>query len=76
MLSNHLIFCRRLLVPPSVCPSIKVFPNESPLCIRWSKTRCTFLELQLELEAIFSDFRAMALSVRSGSQHPFIQQLY
>ena len=76
MPSNHLIFCRPLLLPPSICPSIKVFSNELALCIRWSETRCTSLELQLELEAIFSDFRATAVSVRSGSQHPFIQQLY
>ena len=76
MPSNHLIFCRPLLLLLSICPSIKVFSNELALCIRWSKTRCTFLELQLELEAIFSDFRATAVSVRSGSQHPSIQQLY
>ena len=37
MPSNHLIFCRALLLPPSVFPSIKVFSNESVLCIRWSK---------------------------------------
>ena len=37
MPSNHLIFCRPLLFPPSICPSIKVFSNESVLCIRWPK---------------------------------------
>ena len=37
MPSNHLIFCRPLLFPPSVFPSIRVFSNESALCIRWSK---------------------------------------
>ena len=36
MPSNHLILCRSLLVLlPSVLPSIRVFPNESVLCIRW-----------------------------------------
>ena len=35
MLSNHLILCRPLLLPPSIFPSIKVFSNESVLCIRW-----------------------------------------
>ena len=35
MLSNHLIFCRPLLLPPSIFPSIRVFSNESVLCIRW-----------------------------------------
>ena len=35
--SNHLILCRPLLLPPSVFPSIRVFSNESALCMRWSK---------------------------------------
>ena len=37
MPSNHLIFCRPLLLLPSVFPSIRVFSNGSALCIRWSK---------------------------------------
>ena len=37
MPSNHLILCHRLLLPPSVFPSIRVFSSESVLCIRWSK---------------------------------------
>ena len=37
MLSNHLILCRPLLLPPSIFPSIRVFPNESALHIRWPK---------------------------------------
>ena len=36
MPSNHLIFCLPLL-PPSIFPSIRVFSNESALCIRWQK---------------------------------------
>ena len=35
MLSNHLILCHPLLLPPSIFPSIRVFSNESLLCIRW-----------------------------------------
>ena len=35
--SNHLILCHPLLLPPSFFPSIRVFSNESALCIRWSK---------------------------------------
>ena len=35
--SNHLFLCRLLLLPPSVFPSIRVFSNESVLCIRWPK---------------------------------------
>ena len=37
MTSNHLILCRPLLLPPSIFPSIRVFPNESALHIRWPK---------------------------------------
>ena len=36
MPSNHLILC--LLLLPSVFPSIRVFSNESALCIRWPKS--------------------------------------
>ena len=35
MPSNHLILCRPLLLPPSIFPSIRVFSNESVLCLRW-----------------------------------------
>ena len=37
MPSNHLILCRPLLLLPSILPSIRVFSNESVLCIRWPK---------------------------------------
>ena len=37
MTSNHLILCHPLLLLPSIFPSIRVFSNESALCIRWSK---------------------------------------
>ena len=37
MPSNHLILCCPLLLPPSTYPSIRVFSNESVLCIRWPK---------------------------------------
>ena len=35
--SNRLILCRPLLLPPSIFPSIRVFSNESTLCIRWPR---------------------------------------
>ena len=35
--SNHLILCHPLLFPPLIFPSIRVFSNESVLCIRWQK---------------------------------------
>ena len=37
MPSNCLILCRPLLLLPSIFPSIRVFSNESALCIRWPK---------------------------------------
>ena len=37
MPSNHPILCHPLLLPPSIFRSIRVFPNESALQIRWPK---------------------------------------
>ena len=37
MPSNHLILFRPLVLLPSIFPSIRVFSNESALCIRWPK---------------------------------------
>ena len=37
MPSNHLIHCHPLLFLPLIFPSIRVFSNESILCIRWPK---------------------------------------
>ena len=34
---NHLVLCSHLLILSSVFPSIRVFSNESALCIRWPK---------------------------------------
>ena len=39
MPSNHLILCHPLLLLPSIFPSIRVFSNESALCIWWPKYR-------------------------------------
>ena len=37
MPSNHLILCHPRLLLPSVFPSMRIFSNESALCIRWPK---------------------------------------
>ena len=37
MPSNHLILCRPLLLLPSIFTSIRVFSNESVLCMMWPK---------------------------------------
>ena len=41
MPSKHLILCCPLFLLPSIFPSIRVFSNESILCIRWPKY-CSF----------------------------------
>ena len=45
MPSNHLNLCHPLLLPPSIFLSIRVFSNESALCIRWPKY---WIQLQLQ----------------------------
>ena len=37
ILSSHLVLSRPLLLLRSMCPSIRVFSNESALCVRWPK---------------------------------------
>ena len=37
MTSSHLILCRPLFLLPPIPPSIRVFSNESTLCMRWPK---------------------------------------
>ena len=43
MPSSHLILCRPLLLLPPIPPSIRVFSNESTLCMRWPKQSCPIL---------------------------------
>ena len=37
MPSSHSILCRPILLPPPILPSIRIFSNESTLCMRWPK---------------------------------------
>ena len=46
MPSNHLILCHPLLFLPSIFPSIRVFSNESVLCVKWP------LEFQLQFSVL------------------------
>jgi len=41
MPSNYLILCRPLCLPPSIFPRVRVFFNQSVLCIGWPKY-CSF----------------------------------
>ena len=56
MPSNHLILCRPLLLWPSIFPSIRVFSNESALCIRWlNYWSCSFsIHLSSEYSGLIS----------------------
>ena len=49
MPSNHLILCCPLFLLPSIPPSIRVFSNESALCIRWPKYWSFSLNISLVL---------------------------
>ena len=49
MPSNHLILCRPLLLLPPIPPSIRVFSNESTLCIRWPKYWSFSLSISLPM---------------------------
>ena len=47
--SNHFILCRPLLLLPSIFPSIRVFSNESGVCIRWPICYLRLLIFLLEI---------------------------
>ena len=50
MPSNHFILCRPLLLPTSIFSSIRVFSNDSTLCIRWPKYRGFSFNISLSNE--------------------------
>ena len=52
--SNHLALCPPLLLPPSIFPSIRVFSNESVLCIRWTKYWSFSISLSNEYSELIS----------------------
>ena len=54
MLSNHLILCLPLLLLPSIFPSIRIFSNESALCIRWLKYWSFSISLPDEYSGLIS----------------------
>ena len=77
MPSNHLIFCHSLLLLPSIFPSIRVFSNESVLCIRWPNY-CSFgfsISLSTEYSGLISfridrlDLLAVQGTLKSLLQH-------
>ena len=52
--SNYLILCHPLLLLPSIFPSIRIFSNESALCIRWPKYWSFSISLSNEYSGLIS----------------------
>ena len=50
MPSSHLILCHPLFLLPPIPPSIRVFSNESTLCMRWPKYWCFSFNISLSNE--------------------------
>ena len=76
MPSNYLILCHSLLLLPSIFPSIRVFSNESALCIRWPKHwSFSFISLSNEYPGLISfrmdwmDLLAVQRTFKSLLQH-------
>ena len=72
---NHLILCRPLLLPPSVFLSIRLFSNESALCVRWPKPWSFSLSPSNEYSGLISfgidwfDLLAVQRTLKSFLQH-------
>ena len=78
MPSNHLIFCRPLLLPPSIFPSIRVFSDESVLHIRWPEYWSFSFSMSPSIEYLglisfrmdWFDLLAVQVTLKSLLQHP------
>ena len=80
MSSNHLILCRSLLFPPPICPTTRVFSNESVLCIRRPKDWSLSLNISpsneysgliASFQTDWSDLLAVQGTLKSLLQHQF-----
>ena len=77
--SNHLILCRPLLLLPSIFPSIRVFSNESVLCLRWPKYWCFSFRISpfneysrvISFRIDWLDLLAVQGTLKSLLQHQF-----
>ena len=90
MPSNHLILCCLLILLPSIFPNIRVYSDESALCISWPKywsfsfSISTFSEHSglISFRRDWLDFLAVPRTLKSLLQHHgskaliFIAQLY
>ena len=77
MPANYLILCCLLLLLPSIFPSIRVFSNESALCIRWPKCWSFSFNISpsnehpglISFRMDWSDFLAVQGTLKSLLQH-------
>ena len=77
MPSNYLILCCPLLLLSSVFPNIRIFSNESPLCIRWPKywsfnfsiSPCNEYSGLISFRMEFFDLLAVQRTLKSLLQH-------
>ena len=77
MPSNHLILCHSFLLLPSIFPIIRVFPNESVVCIRWPKywsfscsiSRSSTYSGLISFRMDWSDLLAVQGTLKSLLQH-------
>jgi len=75
MPSNHPILCHPLLLWPSIFPCIRVFSNESVLCLRWPKYWSFSISTSNEYLGLISsridciDFLAVQGTFESLPQH-------
>ena len=77
MQSNHLNLCRPLLLLPSIIPSIRVFSNESVLCIRLPKDWSFSFSISpsneysglISFRMVWLDLRAVQGTLKSLLQH-------
>ena len=74
MPSNHLILYHTLLLPPSIFPRIRVFSNESTLCIRWpnigASTSASALPMNIQKLLVLC---LILLFQTAGSLNPMVQ---
>ena len=84
MPSNHLIFCRPLLLLPSIFPSIRVFSSESALHIRWPKYWTFSFSISpsseysrlISFRADWIDLLAVQATFKSLLQHHNLKAVY
>ena len=75
MPSKHLVLCHPLLLLPSIFSSIRIFSNESALCIRWPKYWSFSISLSKEYSGLISfridwlDLPAVQGTLKSILQH-------